>query len=196
MHKVVRHSNYFFQSFHIYQAEQIKKGVICVQIFVRNRGWSGGVMVLCKLPVPERPTIWITVGQGPIALAVGAGGGCMDIFSLVYHFSFFTLTLWETARYGLKYCLKGPLSPKTTNQPLLEIHLTEHGRFHFQGGVVGWCDGPGPSQGGTFVLALHGCLLSICVWYVSIVATCIAVHFAVCHALYNNKNKKIGKNRC
>ena len=137
MHKVVRHSNYFFQSFHIYQAEQIKKGVICVHIFVRNRGWSGGVMVLCKLPVPERPTIWITVGQGPIALAVGAGGGCMDIFSLVYHFSFFTLTLWETARYGLKYCLKGPLSPKTTNQPLLEIHLTEHGRFHFQGGWSG-----------------------------------------------------------
>ena len=38
--------------------------------------------------------------------------------------------------------------------------------------------------------------LSICLWYVSIVATCIAVHFAVCHALYNNKNKKIGKNRC
>ena len=30
-------------------------------------------------------------------------------------------------------------------------------------------------------------LLSICLWYVSIVATCIAVHFAVCHALYNNK---------
>ena len=38
--------------------------------------------------------------------------------------------------------------------------------------------------------------LSICLWYVSIVATCIAVHFAVCHALYNNRNKKIGKIRC
>ena len=38
-------------------------------------------------------------------------------------------------------------------------------------------------------------LSSICLWYVSIVATCIAVHFAVCHALYN-KNKKMGKNRC
>ena len=38
-------------------------------------------------------------------------------------------------------------------------------------------------------------LLSMCLWYVSIVATCIAVHFAACHALYN-KNKKIGKNRC
>ena len=36
---------------------------------------SGGAMVLGKLPVPGRPTIFITVGQGPIARAVGAGGG-------------------------------------------------------------------------------------------------------------------------
>ena len=35
--------------------------------------------------------IWIRVGQGPIALAVGAGGGCLDIFFLVYYFSFFLL---------------------------------------------------------------------------------------------------------
>ena len=32
-------------------------------------------MVLGKLPVPGRPTILMTVGQGPIVLAVGAGGG-------------------------------------------------------------------------------------------------------------------------
>ena len=32
-------------------------------------------MVLGKLPVLGRPTIWITVGQGPTALAEGAGGG-------------------------------------------------------------------------------------------------------------------------
>ena len=31
-------------------------------------------MVLGKLPVPGRSTIWMLVGQGPIALAVGAGG--------------------------------------------------------------------------------------------------------------------------
>ena len=37
-------------------------------------------MVLGKLPVPGRPTIRIIVGQGPTALAVGAGGGCLDIF--------------------------------------------------------------------------------------------------------------------
>ena len=37
-------------------------------------------MVLGKLPVPGRPTIWIIVGQGPTALAVGGGGGCLDHF--------------------------------------------------------------------------------------------------------------------
>ena len=36
-------------------------------------------MVLGKLPVPGCPTIWMTVGQGPIVLAVGAGGGCLDL---------------------------------------------------------------------------------------------------------------------
>ena len=83
-----------------------------------DRGWSGGATVLGKLPVPGRPTILIIVGQGPTSLAVGAGGGCLDIFSLVYHFSFLTPSLWETARYRLKYCLKGPLSPnQPTNQP-------------------------------------------------------------------------------
>ena len=83
-----------------------------------RRGWSGGAMALGKLPVPGRPTIWIIVGQGPTALAVGAGGGCLDIFSLIYHFSFLAPSLWETARYGLGYCLKRPLSPnQPTNQP-------------------------------------------------------------------------------
>ena len=53
-------------------------------------------MVLCKLPVPGRPTMWTKVGQGPIALAVGVGGGCLDICT----------------RYRMKYCLKGPLNSK------------------------------------------------------------------------------------
>ena len=75
-----------------------------------------------KLPVPGRPTILITVGQGPTALAVGAGGGCLDIFTLSYHFFLLSPSLWETARYRLKYCLKGPLSPKQSiNQAVWEI---------------------------------------------------------------------------
>ena len=82
------------------------------------RGWSGGAMVLGKLPVPGHPTILITVKQGPTALAVGAGGGCLDIFNLIYFFSSLSSSLWEMARYRLKYCLKGLLNPKQpTNQP-------------------------------------------------------------------------------
>ena len=41
-------------------------------------GWSGGAMALGNLPVPGRPTIWMIIGQGPTALAVGAG--CLDFF--------------------------------------------------------------------------------------------------------------------
>ena len=52
-----------------------------------NVGWSGGAMVL------SYPTIWITVGQGPTALAVGAGGGCLDILlSPILSFLFLPLS--------------------------------------------------------------------------------------------------------
>ena len=78
------------------------------------RGWSGGAMVLGELPVPGRPTILITVGQRPTMLAVGAGGGCLELFTLIYPFYPLSPSLWETAQYRLKYCLKGPLNP---NQP-------------------------------------------------------------------------------
>ena len=80
-------------------------------------GWSGGAMVLGNFPVPGRPTIWMIVRQGPIALAIGAGGDCLDIFTLLYPFSPLSPSLWETARYRLKYCLIGPLNQKQpTNQ--------------------------------------------------------------------------------
>ena len=48
-------------------------------------------MVLGKLPVPGRPTIWFIVGQGPAALAVGAEGDRLDIFTLIYPFLFLPL---------------------------------------------------------------------------------------------------------
>ena len=50
-------------------------------------------MVLGKLSVPGRPTILITVGQEPIALAVDAGG--LDIFTLIYPSSSFFLSLGD-----------------------------------------------------------------------------------------------------
>ena len=68
------------------------------QFFICALGvWSGSAMVLGKPPVPGRPTIRIIVGQGPIALAVGAGGGLLDIFTLLYLFCPLSPSLRETA---------------------------------------------------------------------------------------------------
>ena len=70
-------------------------------------------MVLGKLPVPGRPTIWMVVGQGPTEHAVGAG--VVWTFLLSSIFSILFLPLFGNGRYRLKYCLKGPLTQN--NQP-------------------------------------------------------------------------------
>ena len=71
--------------------------------------------------------IWI--GQGPTALAVGAGGRCVDIFSLSSVFSLLSLSLSlslrEMARYRLKYCLKGSLNPKQPTNQIVELSSLE-----------------------------------------------------------------------
>ena len=82
-------------------------------------GWSDGSKVLGKLSV----SVWIIVEPGPIALAVGAGGDCLGIFSLTSISSLFFLPLWETARYRLKYCPRGPLNPKQPTNKSNTFHL-------------------------------------------------------------------------
>ena len=52
-------------------------------------------MMLGKLPVPGRPTILITVGQGPTALAAGAGGVVWTFFSHLSHLYSFSLSLGD-----------------------------------------------------------------------------------------------------
>ena len=86
-------------------------------------------MVLGKLPVPG---LWITVGQGPTALVLGAGGGCLDILLSSIVFSPLSPSLWETARYRLKYCLKGPLSPKQQTNSPLSPSLRETARYRLK----------------------------------------------------------------
>ena len=44
-------------------------------------------MALGNLRVSGRPTIWMIVGQGATALAVGADGGCLNIVMVIYPFS-------------------------------------------------------------------------------------------------------------
>ena len=60
-------------------------------------------MVLGNLPVPGHPTYLEYIRAGPYCACSRCGLGCLDIFSLVYHFSL---------SHRLKYCLKGPLSLK------------------------------------------------------------------------------------
>ena len=81
-----------------------------------------------KLSVPGRPTIWIIVGQGPTALAVSAGGGCLDILIiLISILSSFSLSLGR-----LKYYLKRAVKPKTTKQPTTKRQTTKFSSANFQ----------------------------------------------------------------
>ena len=51
-------------------------------------------MVLGKLLVPGHPTGFLMiVGRGSTVVAVGAGVGCFGVFSLIYYFSSFSLSL-------------------------------------------------------------------------------------------------------
>ena len=52
-------------------------------------------MVMGKLPVPGRPTLWIIVRQGPTALAAGAGGGYLDILSPLSFLSSLSISLGD-----------------------------------------------------------------------------------------------------
>ena len=75
-------------------------------------------MVLGKLPVPGRPTVWMIVGQGPIALAVGAVGA---LFWTFLPSSIFSLSRGWSGGAMVLGKLPVPGRP----------------------GVVGWCDGAG-----------------------------------------------------
>ena len=80
-------------------------------------------MVLGKLPVPGRPTIWMIVGQGPIALAVavGAGGRLFGHFySPLSFLSSFSLSLGD-GLIKTDILSQRAVNPNTTNQPNLRV---------------------------------------------------------------------------
>ena len=95
-------------------------------------GWSDGAKVLGKLSVPGRPTRLDDSRARAYCVCSRCGWGFVwTFFSLIYLFSFLPPSLWETARYRLKYCLKGPLNPKQpTNRP--PLHQTYHFIFYYQ----------------------------------------------------------------
>ena len=86
-------------------------------------GWSGGAMVLGRLPVPGRPACLGWSRARAYCACSRRGWGLFGHFFVWSIISLFFLPLWETARYRLKYCLKGRLSPKQpTNQPGALVH--------------------------------------------------------------------------
>ena len=52
------------------------------------------------------------VRKGPVVVAADAGKKRKIGYSLAYPIFLFFLSLWETARYRLKYRLRGPLNIK------------------------------------------------------------------------------------
>ena len=88
-------------------------------------------MVLGKLPVPGRPAnLDYSRARAYCACSRFGWGLCGHFFSHLSFLSSVSLSRErETARYRLKYCLKGPLSPK---QP---TNLWNHGKM-FKTGII------------------------------------------------------------
>ena len=109
-----------------------KKRYICALFFKNRLGLSAGAMVLGKIPVPVRPTIWMIEGQGPVALAVGASGGCLGIFILLYLFSPLSSSLGNGPMKTDILSQKAVL-PETTNQqtnPRISISMPSFRGMH------------------------------------------------------------------
>ena len=66
--------------------------------------------------MPGRPTIWMIAGQGPIGFAVGVGG-CLDIFTLLYLFSF-SISLGD-----------GPIWTEILSQRAVKLKTTMQPKF-------------------------------------------------------------------
>ena len=57
-----------------------------------GRGWSGGAIVLDKLPVPGRPTILDNSRARAYCACSWCGWGLFGHFSLIFHFASFCLS--------------------------------------------------------------------------------------------------------
>ena len=79
---------------------------------------GGRVVQWCwaKFPVPGRPAYLDKSRARAFCACSRCGWGLFRHFFSRLSFLFLSPSLWETARYRLKYCLNGPLSPKQPNQ--------------------------------------------------------------------------------
>ena len=64
------------------------RSVNLTTLFLGREGWSGGAMVLRKLPVLGRPTNLDNSGARAYCACSRCGRGLFGFFSLIYHFPF------------------------------------------------------------------------------------------------------------
>ena len=74
--------------------------------------------MLGKLSVLGRPTSLDDSRARAYCACSRCGWGLFEHFFSNLSFLFSSPSLWETARYRLKYCLKGPLNPKQPTNPV------------------------------------------------------------------------------
>ena len=85
--------------------------------------------MLGKLSAPGRPTSLDDSRARAYCACSRCGWGFVWSFFLSsVFFSFLSPSLWKTARYRLRYCLKGPLNPK---QPTNRLRFTDYSLMHF-----------------------------------------------------------------
>ena len=81
-------------------------------------------MVLVSLSVPVGLTDFDNGRARTYCACAGCGWGMFGFFFFRLSFpSSFSLSLWQTARYRLKYCLKGPLNQKQPSFFAVELRL-------------------------------------------------------------------------
>ena len=72
-----------------------------------ERGWSGVAKILGKHSVPGRPTNLDDSSARPYCACDRCGKGCLDIFSLIYLFSFLSSSLGDGPVYTENTVSKG-----------------------------------------------------------------------------------------
>ena len=87
--------------------------------------------MLGKFPVPGRPVYFDYSRAEPLVLAVGAGGGCLDISSVIYHFSFFFFFSLGHDPILSEILSQRAVKPKTTDQPTNPTHQNAENKLQF-----------------------------------------------------------------
>ena len=105
--------------------------------------------MLGKRSVHGRPTNMTNSAARAYCACSRCGWGLLGHFSLFCHFSLLSPSLWETARYRLKSCLKGPLNAKQPSTAACGIYLTCDKRavYHIGCEVTPLCHSTGHYRG-------------------------------------------------